>query len=88
MDARDIRSAYLQFFADRGHRAIERASLVPVGDPTTLFNGSGMQQLLPYLLGAEHPEGTRLTDSQPCVRVQDIEAVSYTHLTLPTIYSV
>ncbi|OZE94395.1 alanine--tRNA ligase-related protein [Rhodococcoides fascians] len=75
MDARDIRSAYLQFFADRGHRPIERASLVPVGDPTTLFNGSGMQQLLPYLLGAEHPEGTRLTDSQPCVRVQDIEEV-------------
>ena len=75
MDARDIRSAYLQFYAARGHHLIDRADLVPRDDPTTLFNGSGMQQLLPYLLGTEHPAGTRLTDSQPCVRVQDIEEV-------------
>ena len=75
MDARAIRSAYLQFYSARGHHPIERANLVPRNDPTTLFNGSGMQQLLPYLLGAEHPDGTRLTDSQPCVRVQDIEEV-------------
>lgn len=75
MDARDIRSAYLDFYASRGHRRIQRANLVPRDDPSTLFNGSGMQQLLPYLLGAAHPQGTRLTDSQPCVRVQDIEEV-------------
>ncbi|MDJ0395000.1 alanine--tRNA ligase-related protein [Rhodococcus sp. G-MC3] len=75
MDAGDIRSAYLKFYAARGHTPIGRASLVPRSDPTTLFNGSGMQQLLPYLLGAEHPDGNRLVDSQPCVRVQDIEEV-------------
>lgn len=75
MDAKDIRSAYLQFYSARGHKSIRRADLVPRNDPTTLFNGSGMQQLLPYLLGAEHPDGSRLTDSQPCVRVQDIEEV-------------
>nr|WP_296767284.1 alanine--tRNA ligase-related protein [Rhodococcus sp. (in: high G+C Gram-positive bacteria)] len=75
MDARDIRTAYLKFYEQRGHNSIVRASLVPRNDPTTLFNGSGMQQLLPYLLGAEHPGGNRLVDSQPCVRVQDIEEV-------------
>jgi alanyl-tRNA synthetase len=59
----------------REHVVINRAPLVPFGDPTTLFTGSGMQPLLPYLLGAEHPAGTRLADSQPCVRSQDIEEV-------------
>ena len=52
-----------------------RAPLIPRDDPTTLFTGSGMQPLLPYLLGAEHPAGHRLTDSQTCLRAQDIEEV-------------
>ncbi|QNG20844.1 hypothetical protein G4H71_09535 [Rhodococcus triatomae] len=75
MDAHDIRDAYLRFFTDRGHRVIPRAPLVPRDDPTTLFNGSGMQQLVPYLLGRAHPLGSRLTDSQPCLRAQDIAEV-------------
>ena len=54
---------------------IPRAPLVPEDDPTTLFTGSGMQPLLPYLLGADHPAGRRLADSQTCLRVQDIEEV-------------
>ena len=44
-------------------------------DPTTLFTGSGMQPLLPYLLGQDHPQGTKLADSQTCLRAQDIEDV-------------
>lgn len=75
MTAQDIRKAYLDFMAGRGHKPIARALLVPQNDPTTLFTGSGMQPLVPYLLGEEHPEGTRLVDSQTCIRVQDIEEV-------------
>src|SRR5438445_13753224 len=75
MTAQEIRQAYLKFFVDRGHKVIPRALLVPQNDPTTLFTGSGMQPLIPYLLGEEHPDGTRLVDSQACLRAQDIEEV-------------
>ncbi len=75
MTAQEIRKAYLEFFEKRGHAVIPRALLVPQNDPTTLFTGSGMQPLIPYLLGEPHPDGTRLTDSQTCFRAQDIEEV-------------
>ena len=75
MTAQEIRKAYLDFFTGRGHKVIPRAQLVPYNDPTTLFTGSGMQPLIPYLLGEPHQEGTRLTDSQTCLRAQDIEEV-------------
>ena len=75
MNAQDIRNAYLDFFKTRDHSVIPRAKLVPYNDPTTLFTGSGMQPLLPYLLGETHPEGVRLVDSQTCLRAQDIEDV-------------
>lgn len=75
MTAQEIRRAYLDFYAQKNHAVIPRALLVPQNDPTTLFTGSGMQPLLPYLLGSEHPEGVRLVDSQTCLRAQDIEEV-------------
>lgn len=75
MTAQEIRSAYLAFFTERDHQVIPRAKLVPDNDPTTLFTGSGMQPLMPYLLGEEHPSGQRLVDSQTCLRAQDIEEV-------------
>lgn len=75
MNAQQIRNEYLKFFNDRGHAVIPRAKLVPQDDPTTLFTGSGMQPLLPFLLGAQHPSGNRLTDSQTCLRSQDIDDV-------------
>ena len=75
MDANLVRQKYLDFQKSKGHQVIQPAPLVLEGDPTTLFTGSGMQPLLPYLLGKEHPLGTRLTDSQPCLRLQDIEDV-------------
>lgn len=75
MNAQDIRNAYLTYFKDRGHAIIPRAKLVPENDPTTLFTGSGMQPLLPYLLGESHPSGVRLADSQTSLRAQDIEDV-------------
>jgi alanyl-tRNA synthetase len=75
MNAQQIRNEYLKFFADRGHTVIPRAKLIPLNDPTTLFTGSGMQPLLPYLLGESHPDGVRLADSQTALRAQDIEDV-------------
>jgi alanyl-tRNA synthetase len=75
MNPQQIRSEYLKFFKDRGHAIINRAKLVPDNDPTTLFTGSGMQPLLPYLLGEKHPEGVKLANSQPCFRAQDIDDV-------------
>ncbi len=75
MNAQQIRKAYLEYFQKQGHKVIPRALLVPQNDPTTLFTGSGMQPMIPYLLGEEHPDGTRITDSQTCIRAQDIDEV-------------
>lgn len=75
MNAQEIRNAYIKFFEDRGHVAIKRAPLVLKGDPTTLFTGSGMQPMIPYLLGEPHPGGARITDSQTCLRAQDIDDI-------------
>ncbi len=75
MNANEIRQKFLDFQVKKGHKVIAPAPLVLENDPTTLFTGSGMQPLLPYLLGQPHKEGTRLTDSQPSLRLQDIEDV-------------
>lgn len=60
---------------ENGHAIIPSSKLVPDNDPTTLFTGSGMQPMLPYLLGQPHPLGSRIADSQKCFRSQDIEEV-------------
>jgi alanyl-tRNA synthetase len=75
MTISEVRSKYLEFFKERGHEIIPSASLVPLNDPTTLFTGSGMQPILPYLLGQPHPKGARLVDSQKSLRAEDIEEV-------------
>ena len=75
MNTQEIRQKYLEFCQRNGHTIIERAPLILHNDPTTLFTGSGMQPLLPYLLGQDHPKGTKLADSQTCLRAQDIEDV-------------
>ncbi len=75
MNANEIRKKFLDFQVKHGHKVIPPAPLVLENDPTTLFTGSGMQPLLPYLLGQPHPEGVRLADSQPSMRLQDIEDV-------------
>jgi alanyl-tRNA synthetase len=71
----EIRSKFLEYMKEKGHAVIPSASLVPENDPTTLFTGSGMQPMLPYLLGQPHPLGKRITDSQKSFRSQDIEEV-------------
>jgi alanyl-tRNA synthetase len=76
-----IRRAYFDCFTARNHVLIPRSGLVPREDPTTLFTGSGMQPLIPYLLGAPHPAGVRLVDSQTCFRAEDIDEVGDTRHT-------
>jgi len=75
MSGNEIREKYLKYMERNGHAIIPSAALVPENDPTTLFTGSGMQPLIPYLLGAKHPMGVRLADSQKCFRANDIEEV-------------
>ena len=75
MKAIEIRNKYLNFFKSKGHKVIPSAPLIPENDPSVLFTTAGMQPLVPYLLGEKHPEGTRLTDYQKCVRTNDIEEV-------------
>lgn len=75
MSGNKIREKYLKFMEERGHAVIPSAALVPENDPTTLFTGSGMQPLIPYLMGEKHPKGTRLTDSQKSFRAEDIDEV-------------
>ncbi len=75
MTGNELRRRYLQFFQAKKHQLIPSASLVPENDATTLFTGSGMQPLVPYLLGKEHPLGQRLVNAQKAFRSQDIEEV-------------
>lgn len=82
MKANELRKKYLDFFKAQGHAVIPSASLIPENDPTVLFTTAGMHPLVPYLLGAKHPAGTRLTDVQKCVRTGDIDEVGdASHLT-------
>ena len=75
MNSNEIREKYLNFFKERVHNIIPSSSLVPENDPTTLFVGSGMQPLIPYLLGQKHPMGSRLVNSQKSFRADDIEEI-------------
>ncbi len=71
----EIRQKYIDFMVKNGHVAIPSAALVPENDPTTLFTSSGMQPLVPYLMGQTHPMGVRLVNSQKSFRADDIEEV-------------
>jgi alanyl-tRNA synthetase len=75
MSGNEIREKYLAFMAKNGHAIVPSAVLVPENDPTTLFTGSGMQPLIPFLMGEKHPMGVRIADSQKCFRANDIEEV-------------
>ncbi len=75
MKAIEIRNKYLNFFKNHGHKVIPSAPLIPENDPSVLFTTAGMQPLVPYLLGEKHPEGTRITDYQKCLRTNDIDEV-------------
>ena len=73
MDAKEIREKYLSYMKKRGHAIVPSCGLVPDNDPTTLFTSAGMQAMIPYLSGQKHPLGSRIANSQKCLRTQDIE---------------
>jgi len=75
MKASDIIEKYITFFEKNGHKRIANSPLIPQNDPTTLFTSSGMQPLVPYLLGEQHPYGTRLVNVQNSFRANDIDEI-------------
>ena len=75
LTSKELRQLYLDFFRSKGHAVISSASLIPENDPTVLFTTAGMHPLVPYLMGAKHAEGNRLTDVQKCLRTGDIDEV-------------
>jgi alanyl-tRNA synthetase len=78
----EIRSAFLKFFEEKGHKVIPSSSLVPKGDPTLLLTSAGMVQVKPYFTGEAMPPSRRLASCQKCFRTTDIESVGdATHLT-------
>jgi len=80
--SKEIREIFLNFFKEKEHAIISSASVVPENDPTVLFNTAGMQPLVHYLMGQQHPEGKRLANVQKCIRTNDLEEVGDdTHLT-------
>ncbi len=75
MKAFELKQKYLDFFKSKGHVIIPSASLIPVNDPSVLFNTAGMQPLIPFLLGQTHPLGKRLANIQKCIRTVDFENI-------------
>ena len=82
MQSNEIRSRFLSFFEERGHRLYPSASLIPHNDPTVLLTTAGMQQFITYFTGQDRPPTPRATSAQKCFRTQDIEEVGdESHLT-------
>ena len=71
----NLKDLYINYFVSKGHKQIPSAPVVPENDASVLFNTAGMQPLIPYLMGKEHPYGKRLTDYQKCVRTNDLDSV-------------
>jgi len=82
MSAREIRSTFLRFFEERGHRVVASGPLVPAGDPTLLFTNAGMVQFKRLFLGEETRDYARATTAQKVMRVSgkhnDLENVGRT----------
>ncbi len=82
MTSDELRTAYLKFFEEKGHKIVPGSSLIPKGDPTLLLTSAGMVQFKSYFLGEEVPPNPRLVTCQKCFRTTDIEEVgNHKHLT-------
>lgn len=72
---KDFKKKWIDFNIETGHTEIENASVVPSEGNGALFTVAGMHPLVPYLMGKTHPQGVRLTNSQRCIRTNDIDSV-------------
>ena len=81
MTSKEIRKAYLDFFASKGHTIVPSAPMVVKNDPTLMFTNAGMNQFKDWLLGNSPAPFPRATDSQKCLRVSgkhnDLEEVGH-----------
>ncbi|MBF90407.1 MAG: alanine--tRNA ligase [Flavobacteriales bacterium] len=81
MNSRDIRTKYLQFFEDKGHKVVASAPMVIKNDPTLMFTNSGMNQFKDLFLGNSEVKDARVCDTQKCLRVSgkhnDLEEVGH-----------
>ena len=75
----NLKDKYIEFFVSKGHKQIPSAPVVPENDPSVLFNTAGMQPLIPYLMGQQHPYGKRLCDYQKCIRTNDLDSIGDTY---------
>ena len=71
----NLKDLYINFFISKGHKQIPSSPVVPENDPSVLFNTAGMQPIIPYLMGQDHPSGTRLCNYQKCIRTNDLDAI-------------
>lgn len=71
----NLKDEFIKFFVSKNHVEIPSSPLIPENDPSVLFNTAGMQPLIPYLMGKEHPKGKRLCDYQKCVRLTDLDSI-------------
>ena len=78
MNRKELIKKYIKFFKSKDHVEIKNSSLIPENDPTVLFTTAGMQPLVPFLSGMEHPQGRRLVNVQRCIRTGDIDEVGDT----------
>ncbi|MBU1111921.1 MAG: alanine--tRNA ligase [archaeon] len=82
MEAKELKKAYLDFFASKKHAIVDSAPMIPEHDPTVLFTTAGMHPLVPFILGQKHPLGKKLSNVQKCLRTGDIDEVGdYCHHT-------
>ena len=78
----ELRKSFIDFMERMGASQVPSSSLLPENDPSTLFTGSGMQPMVPYLLGEKHPIGNEITSIQKCLRTVDVDEVGdASHLT-------
>ena len=75
MNSDELRSAFLKFFEEKGHKVIASSSLIPKDNPTLLLTTAGVVQIQPFILGQAEPPSRRLASCQKCFRTTDIEEV-------------
>ena len=81
MTSKEIRKAFLDFFASKGHTIVPSAPMVVKNDPTLMFTNAGMNQFKDFFLGNSVPRHKRVADSQKCLRAHPLQQPGSTRKT-------